>query len=264
LIQFLSLLLFSFLSTGCAVAKEDAPTAVGQGEVSAPLNPNTTGDLFRLRYPVKNASEKLVSNNGQGLASLYGTRNTRAVLNGVYYRGGANNIHFIPKRGNMNPLPDKGLENLCKEGFSHAVYLYSDNYESAPKEVKCVTFAGADNTLSYLQISPLAYKDEDMRRLHALIFDHIRDPRLGPIYDHCWNGWHASGYVAATALRQFCGFTGDQAVAYWNVNTDGNNGSNYNRLRDRIRNFQINPEMQLSEEEKTVLCPSPGSLNFTQ
>jgi hypothetical protein len=205
-----------------------------------------------------------VDNRGNGYESLYGTRNLRAVLNGVYYRGGANNAynkHGV--RSNENPIPDDGLLNLCQEGFGHAVYLYSTNFSTAKKSTQCKTFDGSNNTLEYVQISPLTYRKSDLDQLHGLIYDHIRDARLGPIYDHCWNGWHASGYVAATALRQFCGFTGEEAVQYWNQNADGNS-SGYDTIRSKIRAFVANPALEISTEEKAALCPAPGSLSYAR
>lgn len=250
-----------FLSVGCANAKEEISSGNSSREESALSSP-VAGETHRERYPLASAAEKLVGNNGKGHEGLYGTRNFRAVLNGVYYRGGANNVYFVPKRNNSNPLPTKGLENLCQEGFTQAVYLYSTNYSSAPKEVKCRTFEGHENTLVYSQISPLAYRESDLREMHMMMFDRIRNPKLGPVYDHCWNGWHASGYVAATALRQFCDFTAEEAVSYWNLNTDGNNGSSYNKVREKIRAFAPSPDMAISAEEKAALCPKPGSLAF--
>jgi len=251
-----------FLSVGCANAKDEIATGNKQHEDTAPST-LVAGETHRERYGLTNASQKIVSNNGKGFEGLYGTRNVRAVLNGVYYRGGANNVYFVPKRKNSNPIPTQGLENLCQEGFTQAVYLYSTNYSTAPKEVKCKTFEGNENTLVYSQISPLAYRESDLRAMHMMMYDRIRDPKLGPVYDHCWNGWHASGYVAATALRQFCDFTAEEAVDYWNVNTDGNNkGSSYNKLRDKIRSFVPSPDMEISAEEKAALCPKPGSLDF--
>lgn len=68
--------------------------------------------------PTSYPSDKLVDNTGEGYDALYGTRNVRAVLNGVYYRGGANNYYNKHlKRKNSNPLPDEGLLHLCEEGF---------------------------------------------------------------------------------------------------------------------------------------------------
>jgi hypothetical protein len=41
------------------------------------------------------------------------------------------------------------------------------------------------------------------RVLLETIFAAIKDSEMGPIYMHCWNGWHASGYISALSLRQF-------------------------------------------------------------
>ena len=233
-------------------------------EAGAPIHEEAAGGAHRERYPLKTASEKLVDNQGNGFEKLYGVRNFRAVLNGVYYRGGANNVYNKHgKRKNSNPLPAAGLENLCEEGFSQAVYLYSTNFSGAPKSVRCRDFQGNENVLTYSQISPLSYRREDQRELLTLIHDRIRDPRRGPIYDHCWNGWHASGFVAAITLRQFCGFTKEQAVAYWNLNTDGNNKSpGYNKVRNQISAFQPFADLDISEAERAAICPAPGSLKF--
>lgn len=223
------------------------------------------GEAHRERYNLRSAADKLTDNYGNGHDQLYGTRNMRAVLSGVYYRGGANNVYNrYHKRSNMNPLPAQGLENLCAEGFSHAVYLYERNFGSAPKTIRCRTRSGEENTLRYLQISPLEFNQRDLTELHTMIHEHIRNERLGPIYAHCWNGWHSSGYLAATALRQFCGFTAKQAVDYWNQNTDGHNGSSYEGIRARIREFVPSPALLLSEEERAGLCPSPGSLAYAK
>src|SRR4051812_16425061 len=71
---------------------------------------------FQQKYNLPNSSAKLVDNYGNGYEDLYGTRNVRAVLSGILYRGGANNYyHKVEPRDNHNPLPDDGLENLCKE-----------------------------------------------------------------------------------------------------------------------------------------------------
>jgi len=222
------------------------------------------GDDYRSRYPLSNTQEKLVDNRGLGFEALTGTRNFRAVLNGVYYRGGANNAFMKPKpRLNTNPLPNHGLENLCEEGFGRAVYLYSKNYHTAPSSIRCRTRSGEENHLSYLQISALSYEKSDQRKLIEMIFEHVRNPRLGPIYDHCWNGWHASGFVAAITLRQFCGFSAEEAVRYWNLNTDGaNKGKGYDRVRAQIRQFTPYADMALSATERQALCPSSSNFTF--
>jgi hypothetical protein len=223
------------------------------------------GALYRERYAMLTAGTKLVDNHGNGFDRLYGVRNFRAVLNGVFYRGGANNyFNKHHRRSNMNPLPTEGLTNLCEEGFGHAVYLYSTNFSSAPKSVHCRIFQGNDNTLEYLQISVLDARNQGLDQLLGLVYQHIRNPRLGPIYDHCWNGWHASGFISAITLRQFCGFSGEQAVEYWNANTDGDHGRAFEGIRARIRSFIPNRNLALTPAERSALCPAPnlGFLNW--
>jgi hypothetical protein len=222
------------------------------------------GSDHRGRYAFRDASQKLIDNHGNGFDLLYGTRNVRSVLNGVYYRGGANNVYNRHhKRNNSNPLPDEGLQNLCEEGFSTAIYLYTTNYNTAPHQVTCRMNDGSTNKLVYKQVSILSASSNTLHSVLALMLEHIRNPRLGPIYAHCWNGWHASGLTATYALRQFCGFSAEQGVAYWNTNTDGNNGSAYNSVRTKIRNFRPFADLMLTSSEQAALCPQPGSLKFS-
>lgn len=221
------------------------------------------GEEYRQRYGLRSAAQKLVDNRGNGFENLYGTRNFRAVLNGVFYRGGANNAyHRTSKRNNSNPLPNDGLENLCQEGFTTAIYLYSTNYASAPHTVNCRMNDGSPNQLTYKQVSILSASNSEIRSVLELILEHVRVPARGPVYAHCWNGWHASGITAAYALRQFCGFSGEQAVRYWNENTDGNNGSSYEGVRSKIRAFRPFPGLELTAAERTVLCPDSENLEF--
>jgi hypothetical protein len=257
------LLSFCITALGCASLAKGSPDLPAGEEAQAEGFDQVAGVTHRARYPLADASEKLVDNRGNGRDELYGVRNFRAVLNGVYYRGGANNVYNKHgKRKNSNPLTAQALENLCQEGFSQAVYLYSTNFSGAPKTVRCRDFRGNENVLNYAQLSPLSYRREDQRELLTMIHDRVRDPRRGPVYDHCWNGWHASGFVAAITLRQFCGFSKEQAVAYWNKNTDGNNGSSYNRVRAQVAAFQPFADLTISDAERAALCPDPGSLRF--
>ena len=244
------------------VAPPPAPVRVA---VAPPPRPTPiVGDEYRRRYPVKTARDKIVTNRGTGLEQLYGTRNVRAVLNGVYYRGGANNVfNRDGKRGNSNPLPEGGLAHLCQEGFGTALYMYPTHFDTASPSATCQTFDGDSGHLDYGQISVLRGKRDDIRRIIATVYDHVRRPELGPIYVHCWNGWHASGYAAAATLRQFCGFSADQAVRYWNLNTDGvNKGASYEAVRALIRKFEPFPELTISAAEQAALCPDPETFAF--
>ncbi|MCO5143121.1 MAG: hypothetical protein M9962_08535 [Oligoflexia bacterium] len=253
--------LFLFLLTSCS----SPVTAQSQEATPHPKDAleSTLGETHRARYPIENASQKIVDNRGNGLEDLYGTRNMRSVLNGVYYRGGANNYyHRENKRNNMNPLPNDGLLNLCEEGFGRAIYLYETNFHTAPKVTECRQSLN-QGRLDYESISALANGGQNARRLLEIIFNHIQHPELGPIYAHCWNGWHASGFLAAITLKQFCGFSSTQAVRYWDLNTDGNNrDSGYEKIRNNIRNFQPYEDMVISQEEKNTMCPNPDTLAF--
>lgn len=210
-------------------------------------------NLFFTKYELTNTDMKLVDNRGNGYEELYGTRNFRVVLTGVLYRGGANNVyHQESPRENQNPLQTDGLTNLCEENFSEAIYLYSQNFSIAPRQTHCVTTAKA-NALEYKQISGLS--GDKVHSILAMIYDNIHNPEAGPIYAHCWNGWHASGYVAAISLRQFCDWSGQEAIDYWNRNTDGNNSSDYDSIRRRIQNFKKIPEYVIDPETREIICP---------
>lgn len=206
------------------------------------------------RYQTENYSQKITDNRGNGFEDLYGTRNMRMVLKGLLYRGGANNFyHRTAKRDNMNPLPQDGLSNLCREGFSKAVYLYSTRFSTAEPETACQERAGGENNLVYKNFIPLGR--DGVKPIFALVHEQLMDYQ-GPIYIHCWNGWHASGYTAATALMQFCGFSGERAVEYWDLMTDGNNtDSGYERIRQRIREFTPFSEFQIPEPLQRKICP---------
>lgn len=210
---------------------------------------------FSKRYPVSDIYGKVTDNRGNGFPDLYGTRNLRMVLKGVLYRGGGNNYyHREGRRDNMNPLPEDGLLNLCREGFSHGVYLYTDNYDPTVNPYKCLARDESENQFNYLNY-PTLLSPENLQRVMGVIYDQITNYR-GPIYVHCWNGWHASGYTSATALIQFCGMKNEDAVNYWDQNTDGNNTEpGYEKIRNRIRNFQAYPEYQIPKHIQALICP---------
>ena len=212
---------------------------------------------YDLRYGLTDEFEKLTDNHGEGFEPLYGTRNFRTILKGVAYRGGANNsFRREDRRDNRNPLPDDGLTNLCEEGFGRSYYLYETNFDSARTVTTCGSGRDSSHTLRYFQRSPTNPRDtyEMLRAIHET----IRNYKYGPIYLHCWNGWHASGLIAAKVLRQFCGFSGEEAVAYWDRNTDGHNAEPaYEKIRQQIRSFQPYPEFQLDSADQALICPAP-------
>lgn len=210
-------------------------------------------DLYKQRYNAKDVFSKITDNRGEGFEDLYGTRNLRVVLHGIYYRGGANNLYNREgKRDNMNPLPTTGIKNLCEEGFSEAIYLYPTNFSSAPKSTSCVNINREINQASYKQISGLVEGNE--KTLLTRIHEHIKGVHKGPLYAHCWNGWHASGYVAAMALQQYCAWSPTRALEYWIKNTDGNS-KGYESIQRRIKNFKPFADLKITAEEQALICP---------
>ena len=212
-------------------------------------------EYYDQRYALDDVFEKRTDNQGEGCEDLYGTRNFRVILKGVAYRGGANNKwHRSDRRDNRNPLPNDGLENLCEEGFRRAYYLYSTNFEVAPEVVTCEFPQDTEHELRYFQMS----STDEIQTYAVLeaISETIENPRRGPIYLHCWNGWHASGLIAAKILRQFCGYSADEAVQYWDRNTDGNNlEARYESIRRRIREFKPYPEFEIGDDMAALICP---------
>jgi hypothetical protein len=213
---------------------------------------NFDADFYHARYGLNDPYGKRVDNYGNGFEALYGVRNMREVLKGVLYRGGANNAYNKHgKRDNSNPLPDEGLANLCAEGFKNAVYLYATRYSTAKPQLDCRSIRGS-NHFDYLQINPKTKPYEILKLVYAAIFNSQR----GPIYVHCWNGWHASGLIAALALRQFCGVSGNAAVSYWEKNVDKQDWPSMNPVKDMIRKFTPYPDLQISMSIQRQICPS--------
>ena len=207
------------------------------------------------RYNEKDLLTKIVDNRGDGFKELYGTRNLRPILHGVAYRGGANNYyHKTNKRKNSNPLPNDGLENLCNEGFAHSIYLYRTNWESVEKSKSCNCVNNTENNLTYSQFD--YFDREHIRQMMELIYESAIDKHAGPVYLHCWNGWHASGFISAVILKQFCGFSDLDAVTYWDLGTDGANTSpRYNSIREKIMAFEPFDEFKLEDSLGNKICP---------
>ncbi len=242
----------------------DPPAAVVEpAPVEPPPPQELAGAELRRRYQLTTAKQTLVGDRGGGYDDLYGTRNVRAVLNGIFYRGGANNaFHGDATRANKNPLPEDALANLCKQGFGTAIYLYPHHFDTAAKATTCQTVDGREGHLEYEQISTQHGKRADLRIIFGQIVDHIHEPSLGPLFAHCWNGWHASGYLGAVVLRQFCGFSPDQGLRYWTLTAKGASNSDHDETKARITKFKPFPEYTLTAEERAAMCPDPKTLAF--
>lgn len=216
-------------------------------------SPQDPWDFYDARYNLPDIYQSLTDNKGLGSEEVYGTRNFRKLLNGIVFRGGANNkYHRETPRDNLNPLQESALQTLCREGFSSAIYLYKMNFETASPETTCTDIHGRPNTLKYYQRSPNTQPEDILKLVHA----HLSSPENGPIYLHCWNGWHMSGLASAYTLMQFCGWTNQKAVEYWDRNTDGRNQEpQYEKIRNRIRNFKTLPDLKISKKIYEKVCP---------
>lgn len=209
---------------------------------------------YKKHYNLPDVYEKKVDNQGNGDEDLYGVRNFRAVLYGVYYRGGANNVYNKNlKRDNQNPLQKEALVNLCKENFSTSLYFYTTNASSMQLQTTCETADKNKNTLNYQQISAL--EPDNQIKILKMIHQHIVEMDTKPIYGHCWNGWHASGLIATLSLMQFCKFNNKEALNYWMKNTDNNN-KKYFQIKKRISTFKRLPELEIDEKYSKVICPT--------
>lgn len=262
------IVLVSFLIAACSpnsfTTSSSEKVTEDNGAQTDPALPDANSDAvtrlkdqvieYRARYVLADAFTKLVDNRGNLYSALYGVRNFRAVLHGVYYRGGANNSYNTVDgvRSNENPLPPSGMQNLCEQGFKESIYLYTTNYATSPKTASCVTTKNENNTMNYVQISALTYSNNE--KFIQKVYQVIKGERPGPIYGHCWNGWHASGYVSALLLKQFCNYSDTDAVDYWKRNTD-NNWENYPALMKKISDFKTYSKYKISAIEAALICP---------
>jgi protein tyrosine/serine phosphatase len=167
------------------------------------------------------------------------TRQFRTVLPGVLYRGGG--------PGGQKPLPAEALQSLCEQGFSLAIYGYTDGYKN-PGTIKCTNkLTGASNELEYIagDIPSLDFKLESLKEIKEV----IEEKSKGPVFVHCWNGHHSSGELAAIALRQFCSWSGSKALDYWLGLANG-----FPKI-SRIEKYVPSQSLEISEDDKEDICP---------
>ncbi len=153
----------------------------------------------------------------------------------VLYRGGANN--------GRAPLNQGELNALCEDDIGTAIYLYNTGF-SGPSTTNC-----SKGSLDYIYES---WQGKGLAAVHQKIYDTIKN-KGKPIFIHCWNGIHATGAVAATALIQFCNVSPQKAVQYWKVGVAPR--VQYPSVIQSIMSFQPNPALQLTPEEQAQYCP---------
>jgi hypothetical protein len=61
--------------------------------------------------------------------------------------------------------------------------------------------------------------------------------------------------MSAISLIQFCDWKAEDAVTYWDRNTDGvNTDPGYETIRKRIRDFKTIPGLNISNDLKRDVC----------
>ncbi len=168
------------------------------------------------------------------------TRELRTVIPGVLYRGGG--------PGGTKPLPQEALQSLCEAGFSVAVYGYTQGFTNGAPTTCTNKLTGAQNSLDYIAVE--ANEDSAKKTVMGRVYETLQDATKGPVFVHCWNGFHASGELAAIGLRQICPsiWDGDKASKYWLRNADGA------PMISRIKKFTPYPQFDVPSDYQQALC----------
>lgn len=181
-----------------------------------------------------------VTHEVPGARAKYGLTNFKMVMPGVLYRGGTT----VGREG--NPMTAASLEALCNDGFGSATYVYSQNWAGDSKTISC-----NNGQLTY-RMNRWNNENEVNDLLRELKI--IIDDGKGAMYVHCWYGVHASGFVVTAALKQFCGLSDEQALAYWNSNAPKR--IQYPKVQEMVRRFRSDPALNITAEQKARVCPN--------
>lgn len=165
-------------------------------------------------------------------------KNPQQVLGALLTRAGV---------ANMKSLDHSELVELCESGYTEAYFVYPGAND---QRVSC-----SRGTIHYRSVSDYR-SPETMNVILEAINSGLQTGSKS--FVHCYNGAHASGFVAAVVLRSFCGLSGDQAVNYWDRTLNGYplEEPNRSRLMARIRAYPVRGELELSEAQKSRFgCP---------
>lgn len=160
-------------------------------------------------------------------------KNTQSVLGGALTRAG---------NKNMKQLDDQQLAQLCEQGYSSAYFMYEG---AQARTVNC-----SRGSITYSSTS-ISSAPQILQNVSSSLRGHG-----GKVFVHCYNGAHASGYVAAVAMKQFCGLSSDQAFAYWKKTLGGYDLSPKGKasIQKRIANYSVDASLTLSASERSQLC----------
>lgn len=170
----------------------------------------------------------------------YSVSNFKMVMPGLLYRGGTDN-------DSRRPLSQITLNKLCENNFKYAVYAYNTNWEYGSENVTSCK----NNKIIYInrQWNQPKQVSDVLKKLYMLIQDGD-----GSMYIHCWYGVHASGYISAVALMQFCSLTPSQGLDYWNSNVPSK--LRYSKVQNMILNFKPDSHLFLTDLQQKKYCPS--------
>jgi predicted alpha/beta hydrolase len=120
-------------------------------------------------------------------------RNRYEVVSGAITRAGTTN---------KKEFNDETLRELCEEGYRVAIFLYKG---ARSRTVQC----SGGRSIEYRSVKRFQDLDLILGKIDEAVENNSR-----AIF-HCWNGIHATGYVAAAALNRYCGFSGAEAADYF-------------------------------------------------
>lgn len=209
--------------------------------------PNSETDFVKMN--------DLVNNVRATQEKVEGIRNFRVVMPKVLYRGGG--------PGGNTTLNETSFKSLSERHFSEAVYMYDTAWNTRPKNTFGVEYSLYSHGDKNISFKTDKYKYDFLAKVKDVIVN-----GKGPIFVHCWNGWHASGEMATLALMQFCGLKADPnekcdprelqtslnvpitAQNYWNRNV----GSLHCQIK-RMQSFKPFPDLMITEEQAAHVCP---------
>lgn len=147
-------------------------------------------------------------------------KNAQDVLGGFLTRAGVEK---------QEQLSDSQLVDLCEQGYYRAYFLYSG---AKARTIKCSS--------GEIKYSSVHWTNNDTDILEAISYGMDSGQR---VFVHCNNGAHASGYIAALALRQFCGYSSSKAFSYWegHVGIYGKTPPARDKIQKRLKAFEPLP-----------------------
>lgn len=192
----------------------------------------------------------LTNSKGEGSRELYGTTHFRALLKNVVYLGGSNNLYLKPRpRPYESPLAPSGLKNLCEESFSLALSLNNLGENSEPRETRCWTPSGRSRIL----LSQTSLTENGIQALFEIIYAHVQDSKKGNLFIYDWDGRKETSFTGALILKQFCGWSGVQALDYFRKTTNALPGEIPN-LESLIRDFIPWNHFKILPEKQDEIC----------